>query len=125
MTDQEERLRDMKRLDPSPQLDRRIDRLLSKSTQAPRTTFLLRRAVPLWSSAVAWTVALAAGLLLGRATAPADSDPSEAATLIYVFDGGDRVTGNTFDWSSQEHSFLESTAGLDTHVAVSQDPDSG
>lgn len=125
MKDMEDKVRAMKVVEPSPELDRRIARLLSKTGQSARRMPFARRNIPLWACAAACVVALCTGLLVGRSTLPSDPQAIEPLPLIYVIDSGDHVAGNAFDWTFQEDRFLEATSGSDIHVTISQAPNSG
>ena len=120
MKDIEEKVSAMKVVGPSIELDRRIARLLSEANTSARPTSFARRNIPLWACTAACILALFAGVLLGRSTAPSDPQMSASVSWVYVIDSGDHVTGNLFDWTDQEDHFLESAKGDDIHVTISQ-----
>ena len=125
MKDLEEKVRAMKVVEPSADLDRRIERLFSRSERSVRRMPFAFRNIPLWGCAAACVVALFVGVLYGRSTAPTDPGPRGSVSLFYVVDGRDQVNGNLFDWTDQEDHFLESASREDIHVSISQGPKAG
>ena len=125
MKDIEEEAKALKVAQPSAELDRRIDHLLTESGKSPRRTPLVFLNIPLWGCAVACAIALFTGVLYGRSTAPVDTRPAGSIAVHYILNSGGHATGNLFDWTDQRDHFLESASGEDIHVAISQTPKSG
>ena len=125
MKDLEEKARAMKVVEPSAELDRRIERLFSGSERSVRRRPFAFRNIPLWGCAAACVVTLFVGVLYGRSTAPTDPGPRGSVSLYYVVDGGGQMNANLFDWTDQEDHFLESASEVDTRVSISQGPKAG
>lgn len=125
MKDLEEKARAMKVVEPSAELERRIERLFSGSNRSVRRMPFAFRNIPLWGCAAACVVALFVGVLYGRSTAPSDPRTSASVSLLYIVDGGNQGYGNLFDWTDQEDHFLESASKEDIHVSISQGPKAG
>ena len=125
MKDLEKEVRAMKVVEPSAELDRRIERLFSGSDRSVwRMPFAFRN-IPLWGCAAACVAALFVGVLYGRSTAPSAPGPRGSVSFLYLVDGGNQGYGNLFDWTDQEDHFLESASGEDIRVTVSQGPKAG
>ncbi len=125
MKDIEEEAKALKVAQPSAELDRRVDQLLSGAERDPRRTPLVFLNIPLWGCAAACAIALFSGVLYGRSTTPPELQSRGAVSLHYIMDGGNLTTGNLFDWTDQEDHFLESANAVDIRVSVSQGPKAG
>jgi len=125
MKDIEEEAKALKVAQPSAELDRRIDHLLTESGKSPRRTPLVFLNIPLWGCAAACAIALFSGVLYGRSTAPPEQRSGGSVTLHYTMHSGKQSAGNLFDWTDQEDHFLESASREEIRVSLSIGPKAG